>query len=69
MIVTWHTLDQVNDGDAYVLYGEDENNLTSQAKAEVSYYNKISLYTFRALMINLKPLTKCKFTLIKLNKN
>ena len=67
MIVTWHTLQPIHD-DAYVLYGLEEDQLTSRAKAEVSYYAKISLYTYRALMINLEPLTRyCKQTILSIN--
>ena len=57
MLVTWSTLWPLQD-DAYVLYGLEEKRLNQSSKAEVSLYGKISLYTYRALLTGLTPLTK-----------
>jgi len=55
MVVTWATVkgDKVDDIGAW--YGESKDDLTTEAKAEWSYFEKDNLHTYRAIMRPLKP--------------
>ena len=60
MIVTWSTLQPIN-SEPYVEYGLKENQLNYATKAEIDLFTPISLYTYRALLTDLMPLTTyCK---------
>lgn len=60
MIITWSTLQPIY-SQPFVEYGLNENQLNSIVKAETNIFEPINLYTYRALLTDLTPLTTyCK---------
>lgn len=61
MIITWSTLQPIHSKPC-VEYGLNEGQLILIAKAETTLFETINLFTYRALLTDLQPLTTyCKF--------
>lgn len=56
MLITWHTL-HTSIAEPIVKYGTVRHQWIHRAPAETTHFAKIGLYTYRALLSNLKPLT------------
>ena len=56
MLITWHSLKWAV-REPLVKFGTSRHQLIGRAAAEVAHFAKIGLYTYRALLTNLKPLT------------
>lgn len=64
IIVTWHTVKNFT-ATPIVEYGLSPSNLSEQVPGEANCFPKIPLYTYRALLGNLEPLTEyCSYTII-----